>query len=307
MFLARFLRHPLRVGAVAPSSPTLAAHVVAPVPGQGDPMVVELGPGTGAFTRAIQDRLGGRGYHLAVEADPVFAATLRHRYSRVDVAFADAADLPALLARRGLPAADVVVSGLPWTVFPGRRATGTRALGHAGRPCFDRAPRLGLDRPLLGHRHRVADRPKVPAERQRRGREPRLGDDLEHGERRRRREPEISEAELRHERHRPPQARGGPAGPVRQRPQGHEQQHHRRGGRRVEAVGSDHEQRLNRDEDAGPVPHRPIARPDARPNDTAVGCTGAPAGRSTPAARAPNTPATAAHSTSTRQPRTRTR
>jgi phospholipid N-methyltransferase len=127
VFVARFLRHPLRVGAVAPSSVTLAARVVAPVPGCGDPVVVELGPGTGVFTRAIQDRLAGRGYHLAVEADPVFAAMLRRRYRGVDVVFDDAVHLPALLASRGLPAADVVISGLPWTVFPGPRAADTLA------------------------------------------------------------------------------------------------------------------------------------------------------------------------------------
>jgi phosphatidylethanolamine/phosphatidyl-N-methylethanolamine N-methyltransferase len=111
-FPARFLRHPLRVGAIAPSSVPLAGRVVAPVPGRGDPVVVELGPGTGVFTRAIQERLSGRGYHLAVEADPVFAAMLRRRYPRVDVVFDDAVHLPVLLALRGLPAADVVISGL---------------------------------------------------------------------------------------------------------------------------------------------------------------------------------------------------
>jgi phospholipid N-methyltransferase len=122
MFLGRFLRHPRRVGAVAPSSAGLARQVVAPVPRRGDPVVVELGPGTGPFTAAIQRRLGGRGYHLAVEIDEVFAAVLRTRHPGVDVVLADAARLPELLADRGLPAADVVVSGLPWAAFAPARA-----------------------------------------------------------------------------------------------------------------------------------------------------------------------------------------
>src|SRR5215813_9616568 len=102
VFLARFMRHPWRVGAVAPSSARLAARVVAPLPDTGEPVVVELGAGTGAFTDAIQERLGGRGYHLAVEVDAAFAAVLRRRYPRVDVAVADAVRLPHLLAVRGL-------------------------------------------------------------------------------------------------------------------------------------------------------------------------------------------------------------
>jgi phosphatidylethanolamine/phosphatidyl-N-methylethanolamine N-methyltransferase len=84
-FFARFLSHPWRVGAVAPSAPALAMRAITPVPATGDPVVVELGPGTGAFTGVIQDRLGGRGYHLAMEIDPAFAAVVRRRHPRVDV------------------------------------------------------------------------------------------------------------------------------------------------------------------------------------------------------------------------------
>lgn len=106
---------------------SLAAQAVTPVPGTGDPVVVELGPGTGAFTGLIQERLGGRGYHLAVEVDPAFASAVRRRYPRVDVVVGDAIRLPGVLALRGLPPADVVVSGLPWTVFPAARAARTLA------------------------------------------------------------------------------------------------------------------------------------------------------------------------------------
>jgi len=127
LFFAQFVRHPWRVGAVAPSSAALAARAVAPLPGTGEPVVVELGPGTGAFTGAIQDRLNGRGYHLAVEVDPRLAAVLRRRHPRVDVVVSDAARLPQLLASRGLPAADVVVSGLPWVAFHPGQAAGTLA------------------------------------------------------------------------------------------------------------------------------------------------------------------------------------
>lgn len=116
-FLHEFVRAPFTVGAVAPSGGPLADLVTAPVPREGDPVVVELGPGTGAFTAAIQRRLGGRGHHLAVEINERFARRLAARYPRVDVEVADARTLRELLRARGRHQADVIVSGLPWAAF----------------------------------------------------------------------------------------------------------------------------------------------------------------------------------------------
>jgi phosphatidylethanolamine/phosphatidyl-N-methylethanolamine N-methyltransferase len=120
-FLLEFLRDPLTVGAVAPSGTALAGAATATVPRTGSPVVVELGPGTGAFTGAIQRRLAGRGRHIAVEVNPRFARRLAARHPGVDVVTTDAADLAAVLAQRGLDRADVVVSGLPWAAFAERR------------------------------------------------------------------------------------------------------------------------------------------------------------------------------------------
>jgi phosphatidylethanolamine/phosphatidyl-N-methylethanolamine N-methyltransferase len=120
-FLVEFARNPLCVGAIAPSGAALADRITAPIRPAGDPVVVELGAGTGAFTAAIQRRLAGRGTHVAVEVNPRFAARLSARYPHVDVVDADAADLGAVLELRGLPRADVVVSGLPWAAFPAHR------------------------------------------------------------------------------------------------------------------------------------------------------------------------------------------
>ncbi|MEV0383514.1 SAM-dependent methyltransferase [Nonomuraea sp. NPDC050643] len=119
VFLGQFLRSPGKIGAVAPSSRKLAAAVCAPIPERGEPVVVELGPGTGSFTAEIQQRLGGRGHHLAVELNEPLARLLIERFPAVDVAHADAAKLEELLGQRGLGQADVVVSGLPWAAFPG--------------------------------------------------------------------------------------------------------------------------------------------------------------------------------------------
>ncbi|MGW0811334.1 class I SAM-dependent methyltransferase [Nonomuraea sp. NPDC002799] len=135
LFLGQFLRAPTKIGAVAPSSRRLAAAVCAPVPERGEPTIVELGPGTGPFTAEIQQRLAGRGHHLAVELNEPMARLLAERFPAVDVVHGDAARLRELLRERGLRQADVVVSGLPWAAFPQELqcdllAAVTSAMGH---------------------------------------------------------------------------------------------------------------------------------------------------------------------------------
>ena len=78
--------------------------------------VVELGPGTGAFTGLILKRLKGRGRCLAVEASHTYAVILRRRYPRCEVVHDSAENLGRLL---GGQRASCIVSGLPWgNMFP---------------------------------------------------------------------------------------------------------------------------------------------------------------------------------------------
>lgn len=117
LFLREFLRAPTRTAAVTPSGSALADQMALPIPERGDPVVVELGPGTGAFSRAIDERLGGRGRHLAIEVNPTMADRLAARYPRVQVARGEAGRLPEILAGYGIDRVDVIVSGLPWFAY----------------------------------------------------------------------------------------------------------------------------------------------------------------------------------------------
>ncbi len=116
-FLAAVVRSPATVGAVAPSSTHLAARLAAVIPRVGEPVVVELGPGTGSVTTAIEYRLGGRGRHVAVEIDPVLADYLRAEHPSVEVLVGDAVDVERLFAQYRVPPVDAVVSGLPWSLI----------------------------------------------------------------------------------------------------------------------------------------------------------------------------------------------
>src|SRR6516162_1214972 len=76
--------HPLRVGAIAPSSRRLARLITSEISPQCAP-VLELGPGTGVFTQALlglglrQDEL------ILVECDPFFARLLKHDYPKTRI------------------------------------------------------------------------------------------------------------------------------------------------------------------------------------------------------------------------------
>jgi phospholipid N-methyltransferase len=87
------------------------------IPERGEPVVVELGAGTGACTGVIQHRLCGRGRHIAVEVNPTFAELLTKRYPHVEIVCGKAEDLPKFLADRGTSSADVIISTLPWAPF----------------------------------------------------------------------------------------------------------------------------------------------------------------------------------------------
>lgn len=116
-FLAAALRRPATMGAVAPSSPHLTRVLASVVPRSGRPVVVELGPGTGAVSAAIGERIPAAGRHLAVELDPDMVAHLQRTHPNLEVVHGDARRLGELLAERGVDHADAVICGLPWALF----------------------------------------------------------------------------------------------------------------------------------------------------------------------------------------------
>jgi len=134
-FLAAAARNPQTVGAVAPTSARLAERLAGVVPAVGEPVVVELGPGTGPITAAVQRRLAGRGRHLAVELDPILAQHVAREHPSVEVVVGDAAVLGDLLAERDIVDVDATVSGLPWSLIrPATQRAILDAVARALRP-----------------------------------------------------------------------------------------------------------------------------------------------------------------------------
>lgn len=116
LFLRSLLRNPLRTGAVAPSGRTLAQLITADL-ALSDKPIIELGPGTGAFTQALLARGVPEHRLVLVEANPVFAHTLKARFPRARVLTMDATHLGEVAGFFDEPAG-AVISGLPLLSTP---------------------------------------------------------------------------------------------------------------------------------------------------------------------------------------------
>lgn len=117
-FLRSFLSGPGRVGAVLPTSRRTVRATLDMAPIAEARCVVELGAGTGPYTREILARLGAYGRLLAFEVDPALAGVLGEELpdERLEVVSASAAELETHLDGRR---PEVIVSALPFTSLPG--------------------------------------------------------------------------------------------------------------------------------------------------------------------------------------------
>ena len=111
-FLSAWLRNPRQAGALLPSGSSLAQAMAAQVdPGHG--LVVELGAGTGAITRALIARGVTSEQLILVEKDPALFGEMERRFPGVVALRGDAAHLGRLLNRAGVGCPGTLVSSLP--------------------------------------------------------------------------------------------------------------------------------------------------------------------------------------------------
>ena len=111
LFARAWGAHPRRVGAIAPSSRRLARLITSEISPHSAP-VLELGPGTGVFTRALLGRGLAEDQLILVEQDPHFVRLLQRDYPDAWIVQMDAARLRQINIVDGEPAG-AVVSGLP--------------------------------------------------------------------------------------------------------------------------------------------------------------------------------------------------
>src|SRR5215472_12255665 len=111
VFARSWISNPLRVGAISPSSRRLARLITSEITPASAP-VLELGPGTGVFTRALLGRGLRQDQLILVECDPRFARLLEREYPDAWIVQLDSARLKHVNIVDGDPLG-AVVSDLP--------------------------------------------------------------------------------------------------------------------------------------------------------------------------------------------------
>jgi phosphatidylethanolamine/phosphatidyl-N-methylethanolamine N-methyltransferase len=114
-FVERMARNPRAVGAISPASPALAEAMAGQVDFTASGRVLELGPGTGAITKALVRQGLGTERVVAIEADPTFARMLRTRFAGLEVIEGDATDAARI---ESLGPFNAIISSLPLLNFP---------------------------------------------------------------------------------------------------------------------------------------------------------------------------------------------
>ncbi|MEO6224410.1 MAG: methyltransferase [Sphingomicrobium sp.] len=119
-FLRGFLKHPVMVGSIVPSSKVLIERMLGPVDWSNTRLFVEYGPGVGTFTRAVLDKLPADATLVTIDTNAEFTSYLKQSIDddRLVAVTGSAAEVEAILEQRGLGAADYVLSGLPFSTLP---------------------------------------------------------------------------------------------------------------------------------------------------------------------------------------------
>jgi phosphatidylethanolamine/phosphatidyl-N-methylethanolamine N-methyltransferase len=110
----------MKIAAPWPSSKYLADAMCTQVNGSCNGVVLELGAGTGAVTRALLNQGVAQERLYIIECDKMLARMLREYYPDATVIEGDAGQLDRLLAERGVTQVNAVVSSLPMLVIPQR-------------------------------------------------------------------------------------------------------------------------------------------------------------------------------------------
>jgi phospholipid N-methyltransferase len=114
LFFHQWLKNPLRIAAPVPSGAQLAKLMTAQLPA-GAARVIELGAGTGVFTRAMFDSGVAADQLLVVELNQQLYEHLRARFPGARIVCGNACDLSNIVAEKDFARAgqiDAIISGL---------------------------------------------------------------------------------------------------------------------------------------------------------------------------------------------------
>lgn len=120
-FIIQFLKNPMKIGAVLPSSKCLAKGMMKGIDFSSCSTIVEYGPGTGVFTQQIIHNKKKDARLLVIEQNNTLYELLSKRYDGIEnvtIIHGSAERIKDYLEQNQMESVDLIVSGLPFTSFP---------------------------------------------------------------------------------------------------------------------------------------------------------------------------------------------
>lgn len=119
-FLKEYFKDKNMVGAIAPSSKSLAKKMMSHVDFSTDKHFVELGPGTGVFTDILIKKMAPDAKLLVLELNDLFYKELSERINdpRVQIVHDSAENISKYLNPEEVGKQNIVMSSLPLMMFP---------------------------------------------------------------------------------------------------------------------------------------------------------------------------------------------
>ncbi len=117
-FFQEFLKHPLQIGSIIPSSRFLERRILEAAAIASAKTIVELGSGTGGTTRAILRAMPQHAKLLSIEINPQFHTLVGSiEDGRLTAHLGNACGLKEIISMYGLSAPEAVISGIPFSTM----------------------------------------------------------------------------------------------------------------------------------------------------------------------------------------------
>ena len=117
-FLQAFLKNPGTVGSITPSSPELARRMVAGLRPDENNVVLELGVGTGAITKFLQEAVPDDKSYLGIELDRDLVRSLRKNYPDMKIVRGNALDAVNIHRKSEFGKVGAIICCLPFVSMP---------------------------------------------------------------------------------------------------------------------------------------------------------------------------------------------
>lgn len=117
-FLQAFIKNPLKVGAITPSSPELAREMLKGITPDENNVILELGVGTGAITKFIGEIVPDEKSYLGVELDGTLVNSLNVRFPNLKILRGNACELDKIHEKSGLRKVSYIICCLPFVSMP---------------------------------------------------------------------------------------------------------------------------------------------------------------------------------------------